>query len=314
MADSGVDFDIALSFSGDHRAYVAEVAEGLRRRGFRVFYDQYRRAELLGQDLVVYLQNVYSHRSAMVAAFVSEQWASRPYPRHERETVLAHALLNTSRDVPFLVPLRFDDTPVPGLQPTVNYEDLRTLAPGERRWRADPRFKQPRHVTELLVEVLQHHGVTPSAKAADDGVDEFVARLVWVSDGQSYNRLDLLPLEDLDSGETEIFEDEAGAGGPPTGRYLLLREELGAVVQPNEPAPVFLHDTFKAYEKSWTQPLSDPREEPQAVEYVKQQVQNAVEHEITRGSIPIGPTFTRSIETPSGFAVHGICVLVRRAS
>jgi hypothetical protein len=54
-----VDFDIALSFAGDHRPYVAEVAAGLDNLGFRVFYDQYRREDLLGQELISYLQDVY---------------------------------------------------------------------------------------------------------------------------------------------------------------------------------------------------------------------------------------------------------------
>lgn len=127
------DFDISLSFAGEHRPYVTEVASGLRQRGFNVFYDQFSRAEILGQDLINFLQDVYSRRSAVVAAFISEQWVSRPWPTHERQTVLARALLDAqAADLPFLLPFRFDDTPVPGLQPSVAYEDLRELYPGER--------------------------------------------------------------------------------------------------------------------------------------------------------------------------------------
>lgn len=310
----GTDFDLAFSFSGDNRAYVAEVAAGLRRRGFRVFYDQYLRAELIGQELLAYLQDVYSRRSATVAAFVSEQWVSRPWPAHERETALAHALLSTPRGVPFLLPFRFDDAPVPGLQPTVGYEDLRTLHPGERRWRRDPRFKHPVHVAELLVEVLRRRGIEPSSAPEDDeDAVGFAARLVWIEGAGGLSARRTLPMEELEEGATEVFADEVEEGGPVAGRYLLLREELGAVVRPNEPIPVFLHEAYRAHEKSWVQPFGDPEEEPAVAEHVKRQVQVMVEHEIALGSVPIGPTFTRAIASPLGLAVHGICVLARRA-
>ena len=40
--DSGTyNFDIALSFAGEDRQYVEEVAKVLRAMGFRVFYDKY---------------------------------------------------------------------------------------------------------------------------------------------------------------------------------------------------------------------------------------------------------------------------------
>lgn len=175
------EFDIALSFSGDHRAYVEEVAKGLHRRGYRVFYDQYRRAELIGQELITYLQEVYGEKSATVAAFISEEWVSRPWPSHERESALSHALLATQRNVPFLLPLRFDSTPVPGLQPTVGYEDLRTLLPRERRWRQDSRYKHPQHVTDLLVDVLMRRGIEPHTDDREEDYGEGVAvRLVWI--------------------------------------------------------------------------------------------------------------------------------------
>lgn len=40
------EFDIALSFAGENRVYVADVAERLRSQGIHVFYDQYEQATL----------------------------------------------------------------------------------------------------------------------------------------------------------------------------------------------------------------------------------------------------------------------------
>jgi hypothetical protein len=129
--DAESRYDVALSFAGAQRVYVALVAERLRSRGVRVFYDEFYATAMIGQELISYLQQVYSHQSKAVAAFISADWVQKPYTTHERETALAYALLHTDRTArPYLLPFRFDDSPVPGLQPTVAYHDLRTLRPG----------------------------------------------------------------------------------------------------------------------------------------------------------------------------------------
>jgi len=39
-------YDIALSFAGENRAYVEEVAAGLKAAGVKVFYDAFEKANL----------------------------------------------------------------------------------------------------------------------------------------------------------------------------------------------------------------------------------------------------------------------------
>lgn len=307
------DFDVAFSFSGDHRVYVEQVAKGLRRRGYRVFYDQLLRAQIIGQDLITYLQEVYGRRSAMVAAFVSQQWTERPWPGHERSSALAHALLEAPRGLPFLLPFRFDDTPVAGLQPTVGYEDLRNLTGNERRWRPDPRYKHPRHVVELLVDVLKDRGINPSEDDLGEEYGEGVAsRLIWVDRLGGVHATGIVPLDEFEDGVTVVFPDEADEGGPIAGSYHLLREDLGAVIVPNDPLPAFLHEAYRGYEKSWVQTLEKADQEALVAEEVKRQVQTLVDFEISQGGVAIGPTFTRGIMGPQGPSVIGICAMARR--
>ena len=52
-------FDVALSFAGEDRAYAGEIAERLRSHGVQVFYDQYEQATLWGKDLYEHLDYVY---------------------------------------------------------------------------------------------------------------------------------------------------------------------------------------------------------------------------------------------------------------
>lgn len=306
------DFDIALSFAGERRPYVNEVAAGLRDRGFRVFYDQFNRAELLGQDLITYLQDIYGRRSATVAAFISEEWVARPWPTHERQTVLAHALLESRAEgAPMLLPFRFDDTPVPGLHASVAYEDLRVLQPGERRWTEDDRYKHPKYATSLLTHVLAQRGLGPPDLDLEkvDTEPVILVHLIWIEEGTPRHIVGPIPLEEFERGEVRFSAGETQAGGPATGRYLRLSDDYSAAINPNDRFPVLLIDTHEAKEKSWTVPLTHPSQEVQVVDQVRRQVQQAVEIEIQEGAVPLGPTFTSTHDTPYGPGVRGICVL-----
>jgi hypothetical protein len=53
------EYDFCLSFAGEQRAYVEEVASELKSRGIRVFFDDYEKAELWGKDLYAHLDEVY---------------------------------------------------------------------------------------------------------------------------------------------------------------------------------------------------------------------------------------------------------------
>ncbi|MGY1697358.1 TIR domain-containing protein [Geodermatophilus sp. SYSU D00814] len=308
------DFDIALSFAGDHRPFVAEVAAGLKDRGFRVFYDQYRREDLLGQELIAYLQEVYGRRSAMVAAFISEQYVARNWPRHERQSALAYALLRVSAGVPFLLPLRFDDTVVPGLQPTVGYEDLRELQPGERRWRDDRRYKHPKHVVSLLTKVLAARGLGPKESnfTVEESDPHILVHFVWFSAGGTHHGDRLIPVEDYEDAVAELAEDETDRDGPAPGRYVRISEHLEVIVNPERRLPVFMIDTHHATQKAWVAPLPDLNQELAVVEHVKRQVQQAVDMEIKAGGLPISSTQTIAADDSPlgpGRAVTGICVV-----
>jgi hypothetical protein len=119
------DYDVALSYAGEDRAYVAQIAAQLRKQGIRVFYDEYAAAELWGNDLYVLLDEVYRKRARFTVVFVSRYYASKPWTRHERQSVQARALADIG---PYLLPVRLDDSELPGLRPTVGYIDARNTS------------------------------------------------------------------------------------------------------------------------------------------------------------------------------------------
>ena len=74
--NSHPDYDVALSFAGEDRDYVDEVARILRDHGVAVFYDRFETGHLWGRDLYAHLTSVY--RSArFTIVFVSEHYATK---------------------------------------------------------------------------------------------------------------------------------------------------------------------------------------------------------------------------------------------
>ncbi len=119
-------YDVALSFAGEDRAYVEEVAKALEALGISVFYDRFEQVNLWGADLAKHLGNVYGRDSRFVVMFLSTHYASKAWPDHEKSFALGRHLKG---DTGRILPVRFDDTAIEGLPPTLGYLDLRVLTP-----------------------------------------------------------------------------------------------------------------------------------------------------------------------------------------
>ena len=70
-------FTIALSFPGEHRDFVKQVAEHLAAAfgEDRVLYDKYHDAEFARVDLDVYLPNLYRTESELLVVFLCAEYA-----------------------------------------------------------------------------------------------------------------------------------------------------------------------------------------------------------------------------------------------
>ena len=117
---NGTQYQVALSFAGEQRAYVERVARNLQARGIAVFYDGLEKVALWGRSGTETFQDVFEQRSAYVVMFISKEYVEKSWPRHERRS----ALSRMSRErLEYILPVRFDDTPVCGLPGDVLYEN-----------------------------------------------------------------------------------------------------------------------------------------------------------------------------------------------
>jgi len=118
--DKKYKYDVALSFAGSNREYVEDVATFLKNYGIKVFYDKFEQADLWGKDLYEHLNEVYKNKAKYTIIFISEEYAKRLWTNHERKAAQTRAFKESEE---YILPIRFDETELPGLNETVGYLD-----------------------------------------------------------------------------------------------------------------------------------------------------------------------------------------------
>ncbi|MFD4643520.1 TIR domain-containing protein [Lentzea sp. NPDC058436] len=119
---SEYEFDVATSFAGEDREEVLPIVRRLKELHVRVFYDEDFTAELWGVNLVDHLPKVYGQSVRFVLLFVSKNYVgpTKKWTKVERQAAQARAVELTEE---YLLPIRLDDTEVPGLSSSVVYLD-----------------------------------------------------------------------------------------------------------------------------------------------------------------------------------------------
>ena len=87
------------------------------------------------------LHNVFANRADHVVMFISQEYVEKVWPTHERRSILSRAVQEKSE---YILPVRFDDTPIPGLPTSIKYEQADDHTP-----------------VELAAMIAEKMGVTP---------------------------------------------------------------------------------------------------------------------------------------------------------
>ena len=149
MKNEYFEYDVGLSFAGEQREYVQQVASELKSRGIRVFFDDYEQDVLWGKDLYAHLSEIYYRMCKYCVIFVSKEYAEKVWPNQERQSAQARALEEKQE---YILPARFDDTKVPGLLDTVGYVDLKQT----------PALRLSELIAQKLGKDLRHHYLPPT--------------------------------------------------------------------------------------------------------------------------------------------------------
>ena len=121
-------YQVALSFAGEQRDYVEEVARHLQSRSIAVFYDGFEEVGLWGRSGVEAFHAAFAEQSAYVVMFISEAYVSKAWPNHERRSALSRMIKEKDE---YILPVRFDGTRVPGLPTDIIYECAQERTPAQ---------------------------------------------------------------------------------------------------------------------------------------------------------------------------------------
>ncbi len=117
-------YDLALSFAGEQRGIAERLATRLDAAGYAVFYDEFETARLWGSELPVSLGEVYSSAARFCLIISSSEYVEKMWTNVERRFAISRALEERSE---YILPVRVDDSALPGLASTTAYVDLRRL-------------------------------------------------------------------------------------------------------------------------------------------------------------------------------------------
>ncbi|UCH97431.1 MAG: TIR domain-containing protein [Candidatus Aminicenantes bacterium] len=122
--DRTFEYDVALSFAGEDRTIARELANACLASGIRIFFDEFEVANLWGKDLYETLADIYQNRARYCIPILSAHYARKTWTNHERKNIQARALVDSDE---YILPLRLDNTEIPGIRGTIAYLDLRQI-------------------------------------------------------------------------------------------------------------------------------------------------------------------------------------------
>jgi hypothetical protein len=122
-----LNYEIALSFAGEQRDYVENIAKILHSKNIKVFYDNFEeeKAYLWGKELTEAFEEIYGNARYCIM-FISKEYAVKMWTNEERRNAISKAIKEKNE---YILPVRFDDTKIPGIRDTIGYIDLSKTTP-----------------------------------------------------------------------------------------------------------------------------------------------------------------------------------------
>lgn len=120
-------YDIIFSFAGEDRSFVNQMTKFIDEKNIKYFYDEDRLAATWGKDLAIEFDNIYQKEARFCVIIISKYYKEKIWTNHELKSALARAI--KEKDKEYILPIRLDDTEIPGIRPTLGFIDGRKLNP-----------------------------------------------------------------------------------------------------------------------------------------------------------------------------------------
>lgn len=137
-------FDFVISYASENEHFARQLYGALESKGALVFFAPEYQATVWGVDLSEFLDDMYSKQGRFCILVVSKEYVSKQWTRHELRSAIGRSIEEIDR--PYVLPIRLDDTKIPGLPKITSYIDARNASTDE--------------IAELAIQKLR--GVFPS--------------------------------------------------------------------------------------------------------------------------------------------------------
>ena len=86
------NYKFFLSFAGEDRALVEQIAVLLRNNNISVFYDYFEIDTLLGKELLEYFARIIEYECEYIIIFISKAYKEKLWTIHEFKTALNRSI------------------------------------------------------------------------------------------------------------------------------------------------------------------------------------------------------------------------------
>lgn len=102
---SDYKYDVGISYATEDEEYVGRVIKLLKERyQLKVFFAPAEQGNMIGEDLLIYLNKVYNDECHYVVVFISEKYLSKEYTRQEASIIKLRQATEKQR---FIIPVVF---------------------------------------------------------------------------------------------------------------------------------------------------------------------------------------------------------------
>lgn len=115
------EYDVALSCAGEDRDIPEKIAEALKSKNVKVFYDKFYEVDMWGKELTKHFKKVYGPKARFFMPFISKYYPIKDWTDFEFSVAKKEA---EKRKHEFILPVRLDDTKIVGLHGDIKYLDF----------------------------------------------------------------------------------------------------------------------------------------------------------------------------------------------
>lgn len=117
-------YDVVISYAGEDKVTVDEIVRLLQQEvpSIRIFYAPLEEADLWGKDLAEELPTIFGEEGRYCVMLISKHYAQKLWPNVERKAAIQRAVQQQEE---YILPVKLDDTQLPGLSSTIAYYDMR---------------------------------------------------------------------------------------------------------------------------------------------------------------------------------------------